>query len=211
MEEEFQRLLERTFAFHEAVVTHAQSLEPAEDLRAVIAFQSGLLALEHGSASLQLVASGHMTSAHALMRPQFESLVRGIWLAHAANDNWVMKLSEPLTAENAKRANEGPMLADMFKDLDASEAAPAQIVAQLKEYRDVTWKALNSYAHGGLHPLARVVTGYPPQLIFHTVRNSSAVLALTAQLLSLMTYDAAAMEPVRRMHREFADCLPILK
>lgn len=99
----------------------------------------------------------------------------------------------------------------MFKDLDASKAAPAHIVAQLKEYRDVTWKALNSYAHGGLHPLARVVTGYPPQLTFHTLRNSNAVLALTAQLLSLLTYDAGAIEPVRRMHAEFADCLPILK
>lgn len=97
MEEEFERLIERTFAFHEAVFAHTQTLQPAEDLRAVVAFQSGLLALEHGSASLQLIASEHMTSAHALMRPQFESLVRGIWLAHAANDNWVVKLGEPLT------------------------------------------------------------------------------------------------------------------
>lgn len=40
------------------------------------------------------------------------------------------------------------MLAEMLKQLEASEDAPGQIVEQLKQSRDVTWKALNSYAHG---------------------------------------------------------------
>jgi len=144
------------------------------------------------------------------MRPQYESLVRGIWLLHAANDSWVEKLSEPLTVETAKRANEGPMLADMLKGLEASSTAPQAIVGQLKEYRDVIWKVLNSYVHGGLHPLARTATGYPAQLSYDVVRNSNAIVALTTQLLSILTGNPRQMEPVRKLHVDFADCLPIL-
>jgi hypothetical protein len=42
------------------------------------------------------------------------------------------------------------------------------------------------------------------------VRNSNAVVALDAQLLSILSGDPEGMEPVRRFHKEFADCLPIL-
>lgn len=41
--------------------------------------------------------------------------------------------------------------------------------------------------------------------------HGDAVLALTTQLLSILSGDAQKMEPVRRMPVEFADFLPILK
>lgn len=128
---------------------------------------------------------------------------------HAASETWIKKLSEPLTVESAKRANEGPMLAEMLKQLESSEYAPTQLVDQLKAYRDVAWKGMNSYAHGGLHPLSRVLTGYPAELTYNMVRNSNAVVCLTAQLVSILSDDRQAMEPVRRLHTDFADCIPI--
>lgn len=70
---------------------------------------------------------------------------------------------------------------------------------------------MNSYAHGGLHPLARTVTGYPEELTYDVVRNSNAVVALTTQLASILSGDSRNMDPVRRFHVEFADCLPVLK
>lgn len=144
------------------------------------------------------------------MRPQFESLVRGIWLAYAASDLWVEKLSQPLTIAAQKQANEGLMLADMLKQLEASTDAPAGIVGQLKEFRDVSWKALNSYNHGGIHALSKNVNGYSPKLVYDALRNSNAVMALTAQLLAIMTGDGTNMVPVRRIHVDFADCFPII-
>ena len=59
---------------------------------------------------LVLTEQGLFPSAYSLMRPQYESLVRGFWLLYSASDGWVEKLGEELTLENAKRANEGPML-----------------------------------------------------------------------------------------------------
>lgn len=63
---------------------------------------------------------------------------------------------------------------------------------------------------GGLHPLSRPLTGYPPQLIWDVIRNSNAVVALTAQLQSILTGLPENMGPVRRMHQEFTDVLPII-
>ena len=208
--EELQQVLRRTSDFHDAVQSHVQKLSPAPALRFIAAFQSGLLSLEHAASTLVLFKQGLLSSAIALTRPQFESLVRGVWLLHAASDNWVAKLSEPLTVETAKRANEGLGLADMFKELEGNPNAPAPIVGQLREYKEVTWKAMNSYAHGGLHPLSRTATGYPAQLIYDVVRNSNAIVALTAQLQTILTGYPHNMVPVRQMHTDFADVLPVL-
>lgn len=210
MEEKLQKLLARTAEFHTVVEHHVQSLLPNPEQRFVIAFQSGLLSLEHAVSALVLFDQGLFSSAIALTRPQFESLVRGVWLLHTASDNWVDKLSKPLTMDSAKRANEGEGLAEMLKQLEANPSAPAAIVAQLREYKEVTWKAMNSYAHGGLHPLSRKITGYPAQLIYDVLRNSNAVVALTAQLQSILTGMPGKMGPVRQIHRDFVDVLPIV-
>lgn len=209
-EERLNALLDRTGEFHEAVHTHVGNLIPSEGRRYLVAFQAGLLSLEHATGALVLISHGLFPSAYTLMRPQYESLVRGIWLLHAASDTWVEKLGEPLTLDSAKRANEGVMLADMLKQLESNSNAPGPIVEQLKQYRDVTWKALNSYAHGGLHPLSRTLAGYPAQLTYDMVRNSNAIVALATQLASILSGDPRDMEPVRRFHTEYSDCLPIL-
>ena len=159
-QEKLDQLLDRTAALHEAVYAHRATLQPYPGNRFTVAFQSCLLSMEHATSILLLINAELYPSAYTLTRPQFESLVRGIWLMYAASDNWVEKLGEPLTLESARRANEGPMPADMLKELDKAPNAPAPIVAQLKEYKEVTWKAMNSYAHGGLHRLSRALTGY---------------------------------------------------
>ncbi len=209
-EEKLVQLIERTAVFHERVQQHVQTLTPYPEVRFITAFQSGLLSLEHAISALVLFEQGLFSSAIALTRPQFESLVRGIWLLHAASENWVTKLSEPLTMESAKRANEGEGLAEMLKQLEANPDAPAGIVAQLREYKEVTWKAMNSYAHGGLHPLSRTMSGYPAQLIYDVIRNANAVVALTAQLLAILSGNPENMAPVRQMHTDFMDILPII-
>lgn len=206
----FQTHVARTAQFHEAVLRHVATLTPAPGERFVVAFQSGILSLEHAVSAMLLFEAGQFASGIALLRCQFECLVRGIWLLHAANDNWVAKFAEPLTTESARQANEGLGLADMLKALEAAPEAPAAIVAQLRGYKDVTWKAMNSYTHGGLHPLARTLTGYPEQLIYDVTRNANALVALCAQLQSILTGVPENMAPVRQMHESFADVLPII-
>ena len=210
MLEKLETLIERSFQLHEAIDRHVEQLSSYDDLRAAIAFDCGSLSIEHASSVLALIASGRLNSAMVLMRPQFENLVRGIWLAHAASDQWVEKLAQPLTLNSEKHANEGPMLAEMLKQLEASPDSPHAIVDQLKEFKAVLWKPLSGFTHGGIHPLARQVTGYSPQLVFDALRNANGVLSITVQLVSLLTGDATRMEPVRQMHNEFSDCFPLI-
>ena len=208
--DKLKTLLTRTTEFQKVVQTHVNFLLPAQGARYLVAHQAAALSLEHANGARVLIDYGLLPTAFALMRPQFECLLRGVWLLHVASENWVAKLSAPLTVESAKQANEGPMLAEMFKQLDSDIAAPLALVAQLKQYRDATWKVMNSYAHGGLHPLSRTLNGYPIELVYDIVRNSNAIVALAAQLISILSGDPKNMEPVRKFHVDFADCLPVI-
>ena len=208
--DKIKTLLTRTTEFQKVVQTHVNFLVPAQGARYLVAHQAAALSLEHANGARVLIDHGLLPPAFALMRPQFECLLRGVWLLHVASENWVAKLSAPLTLESAKQANEGPMLAEMFKQLDSDIAAPQALVAQLKQYRDATWKVMNSYVHGGLHPLSRTLTGYPVELVYDIVRNSNAIVALAAQLISILSGDPKNMEPVRKFHVDFAACLPVI-
>ena len=109
--EALSSLVERSIQLHEAIHDHVNTLIPYGELRFGIAFDSGVLALEHGTAALHLIEAGWTSSAFTLMRPQFESLVRGIWLAHAARGPLVFSaiwdVSEPCIHAGSQRAPSG--------------------------------------------------------------------------------------------------------
>lgn len=209
-EHEFEAFLERNSAFHQRVAENVTDLEPYPEPRFGIAHQSALLSIEHGTAAYFLVAARLYPPGYSLLRTQFETLVRGVWLMHAASDLWVEKLSQPLSEESAESANETLMLAKMLKQLRTTSSAPPGLIDQLEACRDVMWKALNSYTHGGLHPLSRASTGYPQKLSFDVLRNSNALIALASQLAAIASGNPENMVPVRALHRDFVDCIPIV-
>jgi hypothetical protein len=208
-DEELSRLLDRTRRLHNTVARLTSETVPEADARFVAAFQSATLSMEHAVSAYLLLTQTLHASGFSLYRLQLETLVRGIWLLHAATDNWVEKLSQTLTIENANRANQMPMFKDMFDQLEKSNA-PDHLVQTLTQYRDVTLKALNSFAHGGLHPIARTIEGYPPQLAYDAVRNSNGLVMIAAQLIAIVSNEGPDMDPVRKLHDEFADCIPLV-
>jgi len=210
-EDKLATLLERSLAFQAAVQEHVGALVPASGARFEIAYQSNLLSLEHGFSALILIDQGLLSSSFSLLRPQYESLLRGVWLLYAATNEEVAKLTQPLTVLSAQQAaNADFSVKKMLDKLDVCTDAPMPLILQLKEFKDVTGKALNDFTHGGLHALSRSATGYPIQLVYDVVRNSNAVVAIGAQLASILSGYTENMQPVRRMHEDFADCLPII-
>jgi hypothetical protein len=208
-QEKINRIIERTRLLHEEVASHFSRITPAEGARNFIAFRAALLSFEFAAGSLLLNSHDLSAPAYALLRSQYESLVRGIWLLHSASEAWVEKLANPLTRENADRANEGLGLSEMLKQLENGLTSPKPIVAQLREYKEVSWKAMSSYTHGGLHPLSRTMTGFPAQLSVNVIRNSNAIVHLTCQLGAILTGDQRSMDRVRKLTIDYADCLPI--
>lgn len=214
--DELEQTLARSMALHEAVLELTEALEPHPGLRIVLAFQSTLLSMEHATASMLLTQSEMEAPGMALLRPQFESLVRAFWLMYSASEAQVEKLAMPLTEATARRGDDLPMLSEMLKQLEATPEAPRHIVAQLQAYKDITWKALNSFTHGGIHPMSKFVTGYPPRLVFDTLCNSNGIYMMAAQLLCVLTGIPKKQTQLGKLVDEFTDCFhpinrPIVK
>lgn len=209
-EQKFAAFLERNSQFHERVVEHLAGLAPFPEQRYDLALKSALLSTEHGAAAFVLIANQFYASGYTLLRTQFETLVRGIWFMYAASDTWIEKLSRPLSAETAEAGKDALMVADMLKGLRSSGSAPPTLLDQLEACRDAIWKALNSYNHGGFHPLARFQPGYPLRLSYDVLRDSNAMTALASQLAAIATGDQQKMVTVRALHTDFADSLPII-
>lgn len=204
---DLENLIARSNDFHDVVHAQVQGLVPFPGVRYQLARDSGLLSIEHGSAALLLISGEFNSAAMALLRPQFETLVRGVWLIYAASDTWVEKLAMPLTPAAEHRASDAPMLAEMLKQLWAAQTAPKAVVQQLEMCRATLWKALNSFSHGGIHPLSKFATGYPPRLLCDALRNSNTLQLIACQLIGVVSGDPCQGRAIREILGEFGDCL----
>lgn len=173
-------------------------------LRAVRTVAS--LGFEHAQSLKYLTAAGLCTSASALLRVQYESLVRAIWIHHCATDQDVELMLAELTRETAKQASKIPMLAKMLDEIE--EKAPHVPVAGLREFKHYSWKPLSSYVHGGIHAVNRHGKGFPVELALMQIRHSNGLLGLAGNLLLIIAGYPAEAGIMGKIYQEFADCMP---
>jgi hypothetical protein len=146
--------------------------------RLVVSDVSCSLSLEHWKATRVLLEGGLLPSAVVLHRAQFESLLRSVWILYAASDTHIDKLSEVLTLESEQNAKNLPQVADMMASVN--KKGPPQAFDALNRFKENSWKALNSYAHAGIHPIRRHAEGYPMQLLESIARNSNGLAVVSA-------------------------------
>ena len=166
------------------------------------------ISLHHGQAVLSLLPA-LPASAIALVRPQYESLVRAVWAMHAATDAQLQRLLGPLTIESQQAAKKLPGVSEMLEKLAAS--GPRGAAALLGRARDRLNDGLNSFVHGGIHPFARHHAGYPIGLLMAVLKNSNAMGMLTLHVLSALPQQGEAVVLVQALHAEFSDVLPTLE
>lgn len=102
------------------------------------------IALEHHGAIALLVLKYHRGSASALVRPLFESVLRGSWLYECASDEeasgFLDDVDPPSPGKIVKLLEEKPF----FKSM------------KISEIKNKIWSGLCSYTHsGGLHVTRR--------------------------------------------------------
>ena len=95
------------------------------------------LSIEHRNAILVSVKHGLTGSAHALLRPQLESAVRGFWVVDHASDSDIAKFAG---------GAEPPRIDKLLTDLKSSERFDGSLLASVK---DKNWKAMCDLTHGG--------------------------------------------------------------
>lgn len=211
-ENPFEVLLRRSDELHEALLHLLDGAEFDPSPRGEAAFGMCSVALEHGLSLRALMAMGLPTSAVGLMRLQFEALARAMWLQYAASDLAIEKLTAPLTPESELAAKNLPSASEMIDQIGkrVGPSVPAAAHQMLAHFKDVSWHAMNSFVHGGIHPLRRQAEGFPNHLALQILRNSNGLLTMTGMALAVLTGDEAVAKPMSKIQPAFADCLPEL-
>lgn len=204
--------LSTDFAEHlEEIIDSAGTMAAGDRVEAAAAAAD--LSFEHAFALRTLFEAGAPNSAAAVLRLQYEALLRAAWLLYAATDVQVEKASATLVEESATAAKNLAGSAEMLKDLERlSQEQPEfrGLVAPLREIRDAAWTAMNSFVHGGLHPLARTSKGFPDVLAANLIKFSNGMLHMAARLLARLTGSMDVVKKVEQSHLKFANCLPII-
>ena len=168
----------------------------------------GIISIEHAASLRFLIAHAKCnTSAFALFRLQYEALVKAYWSLYVANGEQLDLIVGELSNERAERNNkELPSISKMLIELKNTNSPAQQAVEMLIQFKDISWKALNSCVHSGVHAVYRSTHGYPDELVFTIIRQSNNLMHLAAYMLAVITGDQRVIENVKQTARNFKDC-----
>jgi hypothetical protein len=164
------------------------------------------LALEHWHSARALLRAALLPSALVVHRAQFEALVRSVWVAYAASDESVSKLAATLTLETEQVAKNIPQVAEMMQDL--AKKAPPQAYDALSRFKDNSWKALNSYAHAGIHPIRRHQDGYPAELVRDVLRNANGLALVSCMQAVVLSGQQPLQRTLLDVAAKYHVCMP---
>lgn len=202
-------LLDRSDTFHNALrITLHGEAECAIPIgaRTNAAFSYGRIALEHGSAFQHLLSVDNPTSAIALVRLQYEAVLRGSWVFYAAPDQWIDSFGSQPGSNSRKEPAEFPKVYKMLEKLAASPAEPV-LAESLSALKDRAWDALNSYTHGGLRLMVRSLDGFEPELLAWMLRTTNSLCYIAAQLIAHVANDPARSNQLLTTRNAMSDCM----
>ncbi len=161
---------------------------------------------EHWRATLQLLGEGLLPSAVVVHRAQFEALLRSIWALYAASPAHIGKLNALLTEQTEQEAKNLPLVAEMMAAVE--KAAPVNAFDALNRFKTNSWKALNSYAHAGIHPLRRHAEGYPLMLFEGIARNANGLGVMAAMQSVVLAGAQPLQREILSLAAKYPECMP---
>ena len=206
------QLLDRSDELYEEIAQRLNAAQFDTSDRGQVVCGMCFVSFEHGDSIRLLVGAGKPTSIVGLMRMQFEALVRAMWALWVAPEQAIDKVMAPLSMESEAAARDLPSVAQMLKELgrQAGKTMPQGALTMLEGFKNASWGTMNSFVHGGIHPLRRVQQGYPVPLVRQIVRNSNALATMAGMTLALITGDKKVAGLMSKIQRDFSDCLPEL-
>jgi len=166
------------------------------------------MAIEHAAAFRTLAQNRMFASSFVVLRAQFEGTLRAVWALYAATDGHIERISARLAPETEHSAKNLPQVQEMLDALAKVHVAQVPYSA-LSEFKGSAWRALNSYTHGGIHPLSRMADGYPLEFVLGNVRVSNALAMLAAMQVCVLTGVPHLQKALTALHQRFDDCLPL--
>lgn len=131
------------------------------------------LALEHNAAIIKLISLGYHGSALALLRPQRDAFLRGIWMYRCASEEQLLKFM---------KGKEPPGIKVQLAQVEQTEGYRhghlSQRMSEIKEF-------LHDFTHGGLYQSAsrdkghRIAGGHSEEQIQWLIKQSLMLSFLT--------------------------------
>jgi hypothetical protein len=177
-----------------------------ESDRVEIADVACSLAFEHWHSLRLLLRARLLPSALVVHRSQFEAVLRSVWLTYAASDAEVSKLTRSLDLESEQAAKNIAQAHLMMESL--SKSGPKEAHAALARFKEISWKALNSYAHAGIHPLRRHAEGYPESLMHSVLCNANGLAVLSAMQATVLGGAQPLQREVLQLAAKHPSCMP---
>jgi hypothetical protein len=127
-------------------------------------------------------------------------------LTYAASEAEVSKLTASLDLESEQAAKNIAQAQHMLEAL--AKSGPKEAHAALARFKDNSWKALNSYAHAGIHPLRRHADGYPEPLMHSILCNANGLAVMSAMQAAVLSGAQPLQREVLRLAANHPTCMP---
>lgn len=146
-------------------------------------------------------------TATAILRMQFESVVRLMWLHFSAPDNFIESYAGTIDVD--KPPKDFPTITVMIEKIKNSGIkGPGET---LEEFKEVAWKGMNNHIHNGYLALSRHAKSYPEKLVIQIINNSNALNLMTAMVLARVNQSQSDVSFVKSLQLSYQDIMPELR
>lgn len=203
-------LLERSEAFEQAIANcfaEAGLVLAVQNQQHELVATACTLCIEHASVLRAAFTIAAPNSGTAVLRLQYEALLRAAWLLYAATPAHVEKLARSLDLEAEQAAKNVPGYMEMLEAV--IRKAPRGLSHPIAEFSQYSRHALNSFVHSGIHPMRRARDGYPVEMAATLVRFSNGLMHFAYRMLASLSGSQKQMHRVTHLYEEFTDCVPM--
>ena len=176
---------------------------PKVSLSATLAVSS----LQFAAAARVLCAGGLLLGASAILRSQFEALLRSVWVLHQATEIQIDRLSADLNLETQQANTKIPMASEMLAELEKIPQLK-NLVFSLNEFKSSSLAPLNSFVHSGIHAVHWTKHGAPPQLLDTVFRSSNGLAVLAFMGIGILTGRPNVQSELIAASSSFTSVLP---
>ncbi|MDM1247334.1 hypothetical protein HX005_08020 [Acinetobacter sp. R933-2] len=170
-------------------------------IRLELVYQCCDLSIEHGIAVKTLLMENLVTSAMALFRIQFESVVRAYWLLMVASNQDVLKLKIS-SIDDLFKNHKIPMVSAMIEALSQVKEI-SHIIEQFRQFKFYSMNHLNNIVHSGAHSIIRRKAGLTEQQTEILIRQTNNFTTMAAQIL---LRHAAKEKYIHHLHEKYRPC-----
>ena len=208
MGEDLQRMVDLSFKLNDDLQQLIHDARPPSDRRGQLTTAMCHVAIEHGNGQRLLVMTDHVVTALALVRVQFEAVIRATWMLHGATDEWLEKFVTPRDPTDLGETAAGPAVDAMLNKTDTT--APPFVGKMLREMKTATWKPMNSFVHGGIHAVVNQMVDLPPDKLVSVLRNANGMSFLAGQVFVIASRDPSLGGRIRRLQVANLEAFPPL-